>query len=157
MEPSPTAPVPPYAPPPYGPPPYAPPVPMTPRRAGISTNTFVLLTGLFIGVLLFAGMLSFHAALLIPPPCTGFCQPPTDPAIIAYRDTIRILGWVSVVAMDLAVSFAVMMAWVVGALKGDIPEGTRRGIFVFATVFLAVWLIFSWISYSIFRSLVPFI
>jgi len=130
-------------------------MPVTPRRGGISTNTLVLLTGLFIGVLLFAGMLSFHAAILIPFPCST-CPAPSDPAVIAYRDTIRILGWVSVVAMDLAVSFAVMMAWVVGALKGDIPDGTRRGIFIFATVFLAVWLAFSWISYTIFRSLVPF-
>jgi len=137
------------------PPSYPPPMYAAPRREGMSTNTFVLLMGLFLGALIFAGTVSFHAALLIPIPCPQ-CQPTTDPAIIAYRDTIRILGWVSVIAMDMAVSLAVAMAWIVGGSKGEISDGTRRGVFIFATVFLAVWLLFSWTAYTIFRSLIPF-
>jgi hypothetical protein len=98
------------------------------------------MVGLFIGVLIFAGTLSFHATLVIPVPCTG-CSPTTDPALIAYRDTIRILAWVSVVTMDLAVSFSVAMAWIAGGSRGELSDGTRRGIFIFATVFLVVWLV----------------
>jgi len=58
--------------------------------------------------------------------------------------------------MDLAVSFSVAMAWIAGGSRGELSDSTRRGIFVFATVFLAVWLIFSWAEYTIFRVLVPF-
>ena len=136
--------------------PYQPMMMLPPRRrGGISPNSLVLVIGLFLGVLIFAGTLSFHAALLIPVPCSG-CPVPTDPAVIAYRDTIRTLGWVSVVTMDLAVSFSVAMAWIAGGSRGELSDSTRRGIFVFATVFLAVWLIFSWAEYTIFRVPVPF-
>ena len=147
MEPSAAAP----EPPPSYPPAMYPP----PRREGMGANTLVLLIGLFMGALIFAGTLSFHAALLIPVPCPQ-CSPSSDPAIIAYRDTIRILGWVSVIAMDMAVSLAVAMAWIVGGSKSEISDGTRRGVFIFATVFLAVWLLFSWTAYTIFRVLIPF-
>ena len=123
------------------------------RRGGISPNGLVLVIGLLLGVLIFAGTLSFHATLLIPVPCTG-CTPTTDPALIAYRDTIRALAWVSVVTMDLAVSFSVAMAWIAGGSRGELSEGTRRGIFLFATVFLVVWLVFSWAQYTIFRSII---
>ena len=135
--------------------PYQPMMMPPPRRGGISLNSLVLVIGLFLGVLIFAGTLSFHAALLIPVPCQG-CPVPTDPAVIAYRNSIRTLGWVSVVTMDLAVAFSVAMAWIAGGSRGELSEATRRGIFVFATVFLAVWLIFSWAEYTIFRVLVPF-
>ena len=143
---------------PSGSPPVSPYQPMMmppPRRGGISLNSLVLVIGLFLGVLIFAGTVSFHAALLIPVPCQG-CPVPTDPAVIAYRDSIRTLGWVSVVTMDLAVAFSVAMAWIAGGSRGELSDATRRGIFVFATVFLAVWLIFSWAEYTIFRVLVPF-
>ena len=99
------------------------------------------------------GTLSFHATLLIPVPCTG-CTPTADPALIAYRDTIRILAWVSVVTMDLAVSFSVAMAWIVAGSRGELSDATRRGIFLFATVFLVVWLVFSWAQYTIFRAII---
>ena len=133
---------------------YQPPMMPPARRGGvISPNSLVLVVGLFIGLLIFAGTLSFHATLLIPVPCTG-CTPTTDPALIAYRDTIRVLAWVSVVTMDLAVSFSVAMAWIVGGSRGELSEGTRRGIFLFATVFLVVWLVFSWLQYAIFRAII---
>ncbi len=123
------------------------------RKGGMSPNSLVLVIGLILGVLIFAGTLSFHATLLIPIPCTG-CSPTTDPALIAYRDTIRALAWVSVVTMDMAVSFSVAMAWIAGGSRGELSEGTRRGIFLFATVFLVVWLVFSWLQYAIFRTII---
>jgi len=81
----------------------------------------------------FVGLLSLHAAFLIPPPGSS---PPSD-----YTNLIRTLGWTAVVSMDLAVSLTVMLAWVVGASRSDVPDASRRGIFIFATVFLAIWII----------------
>jgi len=54
--------------------------------------------------------------------------------------------------MDLAVSFSVAMAWIVAGSRGELSDATRRGIFLFATVFLVVWLVFSWAQYTIFRA-----
>src|SRR2546426_6512676 len=73
------------------------------------------------------------SAFLIPPPGAA---PPSD-----YTNLIRTLGWTAVVSMDLAVSLTVMLAWVVGAARSDVPDAARRGIFIFATVFLAIWII----------------
>jgi hypothetical protein len=125
----------------------------------MSAGTLVILFGILMGVLIFAGTFSFHAALLLPIPCSqgAYCPPPpTDPAVISYRNTVRSLAWVSAIAMDLAVAFAVAMAWIAGGSRGPLPEGTRRGIFVFATVFLVAWLLISSSIFSFLRFLVPF-
>jgi hypothetical protein len=119
---------------------YAPP----PKR-GFSMNTFVLLAGIVLGALVFIGTFALHAVFLIPSPNA---PAPTDPATIAYRETVRILAWTSAAAMDLALAFSLTIAWVVGASKGDISDGTKRGVFIFATVFLAVWLVFSFAIYG---------
>jgi len=100
---------------------------------GIFEHTVMLLAGVVIGVLVFVGLLSLHAVFLIPPPGSA---PPSD-----YTNLIRTLGWTAVVSMDLAVSLTVMLAWVVGASRSDVPDASRRGIFIFATVFLAIWII----------------
>src|SRR5207253_253388 len=100
---------------------------------GISGHTVMLLAGVVIGILVFVGLLSLHAAFLIPPPGAA---PPSD-----YTNLIRTLGWTAVVSMDLAVSLTVMLAWVVGAARSDVPDASRRGIFIFATVFLAIWIL----------------
>ncbi len=134
-------------------PPYQPPVaPAVPRREKAQSNMFVILAGVMVGLFLFVGLLSFHAAFLIPYPSSN---PTTEPNVIAYRDTLRALGWVSAAGMDLAVAFSVTLAWIVGGLKFEIPDSTRRGIFIFATVFLAIWIIFSFSVYSIFRFIIP--
>ena len=117
------------------PPPVPPPMMGAPRQMarGISGHTVMLLAGVVIGILVFVGLLSLHAAFLIPPPGAA---PPSD-----YTNLIRTLGWTAVVSMDLAVSLTVMLAWVVGAARSDVPDASRRGIFIFATVFLAIWII----------------
>src|SRR5437899_11965486 len=74
-----------------------------------------------------------YAAFLIPPPGAA---PPSD-----YTNLIRTLGWTAVVSMDLAVSLTVMLAWVVGAARSDVPDASRRAIFIFATAFLAFLII----------------
>jgi hypothetical protein len=58
--------------------------------------------------------------------------------------------------MDLAVSLTVMIAWVVGSMKGEQSDGMRRGVFIFASVFLATWIIFSFFAFTVFRSLIPY-
>lgn len=118
-------------------------------------NAFIPIIGVFLGVLIFTGLLSYHAVFLLPLPNPSFPYS-TDPAVIAYRDTVRTLGWISIIAMDLAVALSVMMAWILGGVKGDLSEGTRRGMFVFATAFLIGWLIFSFLAYTIFRGLLLF-
>jgi hypothetical protein len=119
---------------------------------GVFSGNRFSMFGVLIGILLLVGMLCFHAVLLLAPPCQQpFCSPQTDPAIVSYRAMVRILAWVSVVAMDLAVSISVVMAWIAGGPKANLPEGTKRGIFIFATVFLGVWLLFSWGAYGIVR------
>src|SRR3989441_11352328 len=99
----------------------------------ISGPPVMLLAGVVIGILVFVGLLSLHASFLLPPPGAA---PPSD-----YTTLIRPLGWTAVVSMDLAVSLIVMLAWVVGAARSDVPDAARRGIFIFATVFLAIWII----------------
>lgn len=131
------------------------PVPVAPRPP-LPVNAVMSLLGMVIGILLFVGLVTYHAIFLIPPPPSGF-QPPSNPAITAYVNTVRTLGWVSVVAMDLAVAMSVMIAWFIGAIKGEVAESTRRGVFTFASIFLAIWIVFSFFGYTIFRGLLfPF-
>ncbi len=93
----------------------------------------ILILGVLIGLLLFIGLLAVQAAYLI--------VPPGGPAPTDYGNLLRALGWTSAIAMDLAVALTVMIAWGVGVTRVDVSDGARRGIFIFATVFLAVWLL----------------
>ncbi len=111
-------------------------------------DLFLSVVGILLTVLIFTGMISYHAALLIPPPGSS---PGTDPATIAYVDTIRILGWSFAVAMDLAVALSVGLAWIVGTSKMEVADGARRGMYIFATVFLVVWLIVSAVPLQVLR------
>lgn len=119
-----------------------------PRRPGSSTLAFL---GALLGMLIFVGLIAFHSAYLTAPP-PGFGSPPsTDPDVVNYRNLVRALGWVSAIAMDLAVALAVAFAFLVGTSGADVPEGTRRGLYIFATVFLVLWILFSLSAFSIFR------
>lgn len=130
---------------PEQPPPVPPAMMAAPRKIGrgMSGHTLFLLAGVLIGILLFVGLLSIHAAVLIPRPGS---TPTSD-----YTNLIRTLGWTSLVAMDLAVSLTVTLAWVVGVTRREVPEASRRGIFIFATVFLVIWLIVASPSSGLFR------
>src|SRR5437879_13924468 len=88
---------------------------------GISGHTVMLLAGVVIGILVFVGLLSLHAAFLIPPPGAA---PPSD-----YTNLIRTLGWTAVVSMELALSLTVPLPWVVAAARSDWPAGSRPRIF----------------------------
>jgi len=130
------------------PPPEAPSIapmpPMMPPPKRNLDELLMKLSGVFLGIVIFAGLLSYHAIFFIPRPTAGTYPPPsTDPAVIAYRDTVRVLGIASMSLLDLAVGFSVALAWIAGTTKGEGTESGRRGIFIFATVFTAVWIIFS--------------
>lgn len=135
--------MPPTSPGPAPPPDYAPP-PAGPYRLHGSRefpmeNLFVIV-GVVIGILIFAGFFSLHAMFLVPSPCTnpyGGCPTPTPAG-----DLIRTLAWVGLTALDLAAGLSVALAFIVGGVRSAVPDGTRRGLFVFATVFLGVWLVF---------------
>lgn len=115
------------------------PVPVPAYREPWS-NVILSLFGIVLAGLIFVGLLSYHAIFLIPPPGSSAG---TDPATIAYINTLRILGWSFAVAMDLAVALSVGFAWIIGVSKMDVGDGTRRGVYIFATVFLVVWLFVS--------------
>ncbi len=121
-----------YAPPSpvYGPPPQHP-------RPSMAENLAIFL-GIVIGTLISVSLISFHAILLIAPACTGFgCPTLTAAASLALS-----LAWVFVITMDLAVGLSVCLAFIVGGAKSELPEATKRGMYTFAVVFLAVWIVF---------------
>jgi len=101
-------------------------------------ETLAVFVGIVIGTLISVGLISFHAILLISPICTGFgC-----PALSASASLALSLAWVFVIAMDLAVGLSVCLAFIVGGAKSELPEATKRGVYIFAAVFLAVWIVF---------------
>jgi hypothetical protein len=135
---------------------WYPPAPAMRIRQGLSPGAVMTLLGLLIGGLLFTGLISYHAIFLIPPPGSSSFPPSTTPEVISYVNTVRALGWISIVAMDLAVGLTVMIAFIVGGMKGEVSDSMRRGIFIFASVFPSIWVIFSSLLYAGFRLLPPF-
>lgn len=139
------------------PPPYeptgmpTPPPPLPPPRKPSSTDLFLRIGVVFLGLSLAVGLITFHAAFFVPAPTSGT---PPSPAYQAYSDTVRMLGIISFVFMDIAVGFSVILAMFVGLSKDAIPDVTRRGAWLFAVVVPTAWLLVSWSLYSVFRSLV---
>ncbi len=113
---------------------------MVPPPERSTEDLLLKLAGVFLGIMIFAGLLAYHAIFFVSPPGT---PPTTDSATVAYRNTIRVLAITSMALLDLAAGFSVTLAWVTGTTKGETSESGRRGIFVFATVYTAVWLVFS--------------
>jgi len=95
-----------------------------------------------IGTLITVGLLAIHAIYLIAPTCTGFGCPTPTADQLAAQNLVRALAWVFAIAMDLAVGLSVSLAFMIGGTKSELPEATKRGVYTFAIVFLAVWLVF---------------
>ncbi|HEY6049807.1 MAG TPA: hypothetical protein VIZ58_01060, partial [Thermoanaerobaculia bacterium] len=91
-------------------------------------------------------------AIMLPRPGT---PPPSDPDQAAYIVTIRALYVIFAVAMDAAAALAVTCSWYWGLTRPDLTEAARRGLFVFGTVFLAIWIVFSDFSVTIIRVFLP--
>ena len=132
-----------------------------PRSGGraFPSSRLITVLGVLIGLFVFVGFLSFHAAFLIPVPCTSAygCPTPTQtPDVIAYVTLVRGLAWVSAIVLDLAVGLAVALAFIMGA-RADLPESTRRGAFIFATVLVGVWTVFGYVLFTYLASLVRYL
>jgi len=127
----------------------SPPPPLPPPGKPPSTDLFLKVGVVFLGLSLAVGLIGFHAAYFVPAPASG--TPP--PSYQTYIDTVRMLGIVSFVFMDVAVGFSVILAMFVGLSKDSIPDVTRRGAWLFAVVIPTAWLLVSWSLYSVFRSL----
>lgn len=107
------------------------PPPPAPAKRPLS-QTLMTVAGLLVGGALFTGLATFHAIFLVP---TGGGPYPS------YYDTVRILFVVSSIFIDLAISVAVAVAYVMAGSRDDLSDASRRGPILFATVFTVVWLI----------------
>lgn len=105
-----------------------------PRPSRIETWGSVV--GILAGFAVIVGFVSIHVAVLIPNPAF---PAPTDPEQAAYVATIRNLIAVAYITIDVAVGMFIMLAWSIGLSKSEIPDRTRTGVWVFATVTLAFW------------------
>jgi len=108
----------------------------------------VRLGGLLIGILIFGGLLTYHLALALPTPAPSYTPYPDS-----YRNMVRALSLVSAGFIDAAVAVSVAFSWHVALARPDSAEGMRRGLLVFAAVFLTVWLVVSSFVFSTLRYL----
>jgi len=108
----------------------------------------VRLGGLLIGILIFGGLLTYHLALALPTPAPSYTPYPDS-----YRNMVRALSLVSAGFIDAAVAVSVAFSWHVALARPDFAEGMRRGLLVFAAVFLTVWLVVSSFVFSTLRYL----
>lgn len=126
---------------------------MGPIVSEFPSAKFVKLFAVIVGVLIFVGMVSFHVAIMLPIPTSS---PPPPSEMENYRLTIRALNAVFAIAMDAAAALAVTCSWYWGLTRPDLTEGARRGLFIFGTVFLAIWIIFSSLAVNLVRFLIGF-
>ncbi len=128
----------------------SPPSPSHPYRRRVPAfERMMFLVGIILGILVFTGFLSLHAMYLIPYPCTSAtgCSAPS-PEVATYDAVILTLAWISVGALDAAVGLSVGLAFILGS-RGDLPETTRRSVFVFATVLVTAWTVLSFLFFPL--------
>ncbi len=125
----------------YGPGPAAMPPPSFANLVPTHVR-FLQITGIILGIMIFAGFLSFQAIFLVPVPCTTFGCPTLTPDQVAYENTIHALAWAGLVLLDLSVGLSVIIAFLVNA-QSSVPETTRRSAFLFASIYTAAFTIFS--------------
>ena len=129
---------------------------MGPMLAPFPKLRFVKVWAVLVGTLVFVGMIAFHVAIILPRP--SFPSTPEEQQ--AYVVTIRALSSVFATASATAVSIAavalaVTCSWYWGLTRPDLTEAARRGLFLFGTVFLAIWLLLSTASVTLLRALIP--
>ncbi len=130
----------PSSPPAPGPTPTAYILPRGPPKPLLLDRMFIYL-GIAVAALIAVSLIAYHALYLMSPGCIGFSCP--APATLTGRQIIALaLAWVFVVGMDLAVALSVCVAFLVGGTQNNLPDSTKRGVSLFAIVFLGVWLIF---------------
>ena len=124
---------------------------MGPMIAPFPKLRFVKVWAILIGILVFVGMIAFHVAVILPRPSF---QSTTEEQN-AYILTIRALTSVFAGMMDAAVALGVTCSFYWGLTRPDLTEAARRGLFLFGTVFLGVWLLLSTASVTLLRALIP--
>lgn len=148
----------PSAPPAPEPPVYAPPStgPYRLHRERSASETLMAIVGAIMGLLIFAGFLSFHAIFLIPMPCTGTYGPTPTPGTEGYAAVVQALAWAAGVALDLVAGLSVALAFIF-CVRTDVPESTRRSLCLFAKVFVAVWVVLGVFFFSSVASIVRYL
>ena len=129
----------------FGPQPVPPPQAFV--NAPASHVRFMQVVGVALGIMIFAGFLSFQAIFLVPVPCTIYSCPTQTPDAAAYSAVIHALAWIGLVLLDLTAGLSVMVAFLLNA-HSNLPEVTRRSAFLFASIYLAAYTVFSFFLIS---------
>lgn len=124
----------------FGPQPVPPPQVFV--NAPASHVRFMQVVGVALGVMIFAGFLSFQAVFLVPVPCTVYSCPTPTADQVAYSTTVHVLAWIGLVLLDLTAGVSVMVAFLLNA-HANVPETTRRAAFLFASIYIAAYTVFS--------------
>ncbi len=135
-----------------------PPGPSRPYRRRVPPfERRMFLVGIILGILVFVGFLSFHALFLVPYPCTSGtgCSAPS-PEVASYDAVIQALAWIGMGALDAAVGLSVALAFILGS-RSDVPETTRRSVFVFATVLVTAWAVVGLIFIPLFNGFLRYL
>ncbi len=134
------------------PPANAPPEPA--RKPPIEAmDVMMVIAGVGMGVLVFTGLLSFQAILLIPPPTSPFGGVTPSASTVAYTNLVRTLAWISMSVLDGAVALVVAFAFLASTSRSSVPDSARRGLYIFSTVFVVGWTFLSYLFMSVISSL----
>lgn len=128
-------------PPPLEPPPIAPvqPAPTGPRPS--NAQILVMLT--VASLLLVIGLAMLQARELVATPVRSDypSSEAYDTALRTFRGTMRVLGFVGVLLVDLAAGLVLLGGFMVGLGRSDLPDSLRRSMVVMGVVLAAIWLI----------------
>lgn len=96
--------------------------------------------GVLISIFITAAFLAYHAMWIVASQCPPWLLgcPYVTGAQLAFATTMQGLAALFLVLLDLAMGLTIALAFL-SATRSDIPEGTRRSLFLFATTFLFIW------------------
>ncbi len=113
----------------------------------------ITIAGMGMAILVFVGLLSFQAILLIQPPASPFGGGTPTASAVAYANLVRTLAWVSMSVLDAATAVVVGFAFLASTSRATVPDSARRGLYVFSTVFLVGWMFLSYLFMSTISSM----
>lgn len=107
------------------------------------SNTQVLAMLTVASLLLVIGLAMLQARGLVEMPSRSDF-PSTDEynaALRTFRNTMRLLGFVGALLVDLAAALVLLGGFMVGLGRTDLPDSLRRSMVVMGVVLAAIWLI----------------
>ncbi|MCJ2531745.1 MAG: hypothetical protein LN413_05500 [Candidatus Thermoplasmatota archaeon] len=121
-------------------PPARPPAPPSagPGRDEALTTRLVGRGGLVAAVVMI-GVLLLAAAVLLRVP--SFVEPALFPSPGAHQDFVRILIGASALLVDVAMFLLLILALLVGVLRTDLSDSTRKGFMAFALILFFFWFV----------------